>query len=86
VASLHMAQFPAVGFEHLDDLSAVHGGYYNHQMAKTVLDPGFAVARIRTTVRAELVEATANPSTGSGRTADSGAAVPFGLKSAHPGS
>jgi len=30
VTSLHIPQLPAVGFEHLDDLLAVHGGYYNH--------------------------------------------------------
>lgn len=30
VASLHIPQLPAVGFEHLNDLFAVHGGYYNH--------------------------------------------------------
>jgi hypothetical protein len=31
VASLYIPQLPAIGFEHLDHLFTVHGGYYTHQ-------------------------------------------------------
>lgn len=31
VTSLHIPQLPAISFEHLDDLLAVHGGYNTHQ-------------------------------------------------------
>lgn len=34
MAALHAAQCPAIRLELLDNLLAVHGGYYNHQFNK----------------------------------------------------
>jgi hypothetical protein len=30
VTTLHIPQLPPIGFKQLDNLLAVHGGYYNH--------------------------------------------------------
>ena len=36
MATSHAPQYPAIGFELLDDLLAVHDGYYNHHWSKAL--------------------------------------------------